>query len=204
MAQDRRSINRRKSSDATGLALRIWAGHDGVLYSLPYDARKKAAREMMKFTAWSPGAPRGGCAARFRNLVPMAVVAMASLTALSAQALPLTAIAKIEPPAVSIEVSTTCDTRGCFTFGPRQSYQRPNYRPLGQTGPRYYSPGARPPRFIFRPQPPRLPPKVRVPAADPSFHRQSCMNRYRSYDPLTDSYKAPGGRPVRCVLPERR
>jgi hypothetical protein len=108
-------------------------------------------------------------------------------------------------PTKIIHAQTSCDARGCFTFGPRQSYHRPSYRPLGQTGPRYYSPrGAGPQRFIYRPQPPTPLPQARLPAADPSFHRQSCMNRYRSYDPLTDSYVGSGRKRVRCVLPERR
>lgn len=104
-----------------------------------------------------------------------------------------------------IQAQTSCDARGCFTFGPRQSYHRPSYRPLGQTGPRYYGPrSAGPQRFIYRPQPPTTLPQARLPAADPSLHRQSCMNRYRSYDPLTDSYIGSGRKRARCVLPDRR
>lgn len=122
----------------------------------------------------------------------------------TADAMPATAPA-FHSNSMIVKALTTCDTRGCFTFGPRQSYHRPNYPPLGQTGPGFANPLAkRPPRFIFRPQPPKPLPQARLPAADPSFHRQDCMNRYRTYNPLTDSYIGSGRKSVRCVLPPRR
>lgn len=134
------------------------------------------------------------------------LVAAASLAAAApAGAMPSVVLPAIGHAAIFTNVLTTCDTRGCFTFGPRQSYQRPNYRPIGPTGPGVASPrAARPPRFIFRPQPPRPLPQARSPAANPSLHRQNCLSRYRSYDPLTDSYIGSGGKSVRCVLPARR
>ena len=100
-----------------------------------------------------------------------------------------------------VKVLTTCDTRGCFTFGPRQSYSRPTMQPTDQTGPRYYRPDAAgPPRFIPRAQPPAKRPQSRPLLVDPSLHRQRCLERYRSYDPRTDSYIGPGSRPLRCRL----
>ena len=134
------------------------------------------------------------------------LIAIASLARVApASAMPSASLPAIDHAAIFTNVLTTCDTRGCFTFGPRQSYQRPNYQPLGPTGPGVQTPrAARPSRYIFRPQPPVPLPQARLPAADPSFHRQSCMNRYRTYNPLTDSYIGSGRKSVRCVLPERR
>jgi hypothetical protein len=135
----------------------------------------------------------------------LVVAAAASAGIAAASAAPIAGRPAFAGAPYIVKVLTTCDTRGCFTFGPRQSYHRPDYRPLGQTGPLDGNPrAARPPRFIFRPLPQRPLPHARLPAADPSFHRQTCMNRYRSYNPLTDSYIGSGGRPLRCVLPERQ
>lgn len=137
------------------------------------------------------------------TLLAVAVISLAGVS--SAGALPIARAPQVDGASMITNVLTTCDTRGCFTFGPRQSYHRPNYPPLGQTGRRYDTPRTtRPSRFVFRPQPPAALPQARLPAADPSLHRQSCMNRYRSYNPLTDRYIGSGNRSVRCVLPERR
>jgi len=94
------------------------------------------------------------------------LVAATWLVALPAAAMPVVAAATLPDGSAAVQVLTTCDTRGCFTFGPRQSFHRPNYQPLGRTGPGVESPGAaRPPRFIFRPQAPRPLPQARLPAA---------------------------------------
>jgi BA14K-like protein len=123
----------------------------------------------------------------------------------TAGAAPVAKAPNVHGGSMVVQGLTTCDTRGCFTFGPQQSYHRPNYQPLDPTGPGFASPlGGQPPRFIFSPQAPMPLPQARLPAADPSFHRQSCMNRYRTYNSLTDSFIGSGGRSVRCVLPAGR
>lgn len=131
------------------------------------------------------------------------------LAAMLLLVLPGAAFAMSQPamPAIErglpvIDVLTKCDTRGCFTFGPRQSYSRPTMKPTDQTGPRYYRPDAAgPPRFIPRQQTPAKRPQAARPLLiDPSLHRQRCLERYRSYDARTDSYVGPGNRPTRCLL----
>ena len=138
-------------------------------------------------------------------MVVIALVAGTLLpTALQAANVPEITLKAAAYPSEVVKVLTTCDARGCFTFGPRQSYHRPGYVPIGPTGPgQKIQRGAGPQRFLLRPRPPAALPSARLPAADRLFHRQSCMNRYRSYNPLTDSYIASGGRTVRCQLPER-
>jgi hypothetical protein len=151
----------------------------------------------------SPGKSQG--AAVFARLVTIALLVGTSLpTALPAAAMPKMALKATGHRSDIVNVLTTCDTRGCFTFGPRQSYHRPAYRPIGPIGPGQNSQRGAAPRFLYRPQPPAALPSARLPAADPLFHRQSCMNRYRSYNPLTDSYIGSGGRTVRCRLSDRR
>jgi hypothetical protein len=138
----------------------------------------------------------------FARMVTIALVVGTFLpNALQAATMPEIALKATEHRSEIVNVLTTCDARGCFTFGPRQSYHRPGYVPIGPTGPgQNIQRGAGPQRFLFRPKPPAALPSARLPAEDRLFHRQSCMNRYRSYNPLTDSYTASGGRSMRCRL----
>ncbi|WP_374591130.1 BA14K family protein [Ciceribacter sp. RN22] len=74
----------------------------------------------------------------------------------------------------------------------------PWYRP---PPPWYYRPA--PPPIWYRPAPPvyrRLPPPVYY---LPSAHVRWCMNRYRSYNPRTDTYFGFDGRFHRCRSPYR-
>ncbi len=144
------------------------------------------------------------CAARMRpgRLVLLAVAAVALLAGVPvASAMPSPAAPMVERGLPVVRVLTTCDTRGCFTFGPRQRYTRPDTRPSDQTGPNYYRPNAAgPPHYIQRPPPGPKRPQLRLPPTEPNAHRQGCINRYRSYDPRTDRYLGAAGRPTRCLL----
>lgn len=138
-----------------------------------------------------------------RHTAGICVAAMALLVLPGAAfAMPQPAVPAVGRGLPVVDVLTKCDTRGCFTFGPRQSYSRPTMQPTDQTGPRYYRPDAAgPPRFIPRQQTPAKRPQAARPLlVDPSLHRQRCLERYRSYDPRTDSYVGPGNRPTRCLL----
>lgn len=104
------------------------------------------------------------------------------------------AAAASNPPRVGIPPSTTnsviCDTRGCFGFGQRQFYTRPG-QPLPITPPytggvkRYDTPRVQmPPRETFTP-PRALYPS---PAQQLRRHQTWCAERYRTYNPGTNSY----------------
>jgi hypothetical protein len=104
-----------------------------------------------------------------------------------------------------IKVQTSCDFRGCFTYGRTQSftpsYVQPNYRPPTATSPNYYRPReAGPAPSYYNNQPPgsyKLPPvrtarppkpEQRAQQAGKSFHVDWCRNQYRSYNPKTDRF----------------
>lgn len=156
---------------------------------------------MMNFIA-STHADAGISRMRPCRLALLAVVAVALLADIPAAfAMPSATAPMVERGPPVLRVLTTCDTRGCFTFGPRQRYTRPDIKPSDQTGPNYYRPNAAgPPRYIQRPPPEPKRPQLRSPATEPNAHRQGCINRYRSYDPRTDRYLGPAGRPTRCLL----
>ncbi|MDQ0562853.1 hypothetical protein QO004_004658 [Rhizobium mesoamericanum] len=86
--------------------------------------------------------------------------------------------------------STMCDARGCFTFGPvqsfRPSYVQPNYRPPTATGPTYYRPAARGRGPLYYDPPPvnTVQPKTQ----ERQFHVDWCRNQYRTYNPKTDRF----------------
>lgn len=86
--------------------------------------------------------------------------------------------------------STMCDARGCFTFGPvqsfRPSYVQPNYRPPTATGPTYYRPGARGPAPLYYDPPPVR--TVQPKTQGRQFHVDWCRNQYRTYNPKTDRF----------------
>ncbi len=99
-----------------------------------------------------------------------------------------------------IRVQTMCDSRGCFTFGQRQSftpsYIQPNYRPPTATGPTYYRPRAAgpAPKYYDTQPPARYQPSqpqartARPNTPDRNFHVDWCRNQYRSYNPRTDRF----------------
>jgi hypothetical protein len=102
--------------------------------------------------------------AALARIVTIAILAGTSLpTTLQAAAMPKMTLKVTGYRSEIVNVLTTCDARGCFTFGPRQSYHRPGYLPIGPTGPgQNIRRGAAPQRFIFRPKPPAaLPPTIR-------------------------------------------
>ncbi|TIX92338.1 BA14K family protein [Rhizobium sp. P44RR-XXIV] len=105
------------------------------------------------------------------------------------------AVAASNPPRMGIPPSTTnsviCDSRGCFGFGQRQFYTRPG-QPLPITPPytggvkRYDAPRVQmPPRETYSP-----PPRVTYPSPAQRLrqHQTWCAERYRTYNPGTNSY----------------
>ena len=104
-----------------------------------------------------------------------------------------------------IDVQTVCDGRGCFSFGPRQSYRPPSYRPQDYRGPTYYRPraaGVQP--YVYRPPAANPAPLARMPAASLDRHKQWCQDRYRSYSSVTNLYKTHSGHSQPCQSPYRQ
>ncbi|TCR90704.1 BA14K-like protein [Rhizobium sp. BK376] len=129
------------------------------------------------------------------------------LSPLAANAVPL---GSIGPQVHSdiVKVQTLCDYRGCFGFGPRQTYRPPTYRPPGYQPPVYYRPRATgTPNLIY--QPPTttsVPPPVRPATRAPTLSRQHvqwCRGKYRSYDPTTNRYRTFRGGSLVCYSPYR-
>ncbi len=119
------------------------------------------------------------------------LIALFSLLPCTAFAMPLGA----SPPAAGASDitrvgSTMCDARGCFTFGPvqsfRPSYVQPNYRPPTATGPTYYRPAARGRGPLYYDPPPVR--TVQPKAQGQQFHVDWCRNQYRTYNPKTDRF----------------
>ncbi|ASW05227.1 MULTISPECIES: BA14K family protein [unclassified Rhizobium] len=105
----------------------------------------------------------------------------------------------ITPPRTNTVI---CDSRGCFGFGERQFYTRPG-QPLPITPPyngglnRFGSPRVQvPPRETYAPPPRALYPS---PAQKLRQHQTWCAERYRTYNPGTNSYTTinNGTRPCR-------
>jgi len=105
------------------------------------------------------------------------------------------AFAASNPPRVVIPQrgtnSVICDFRGCFGFGPQQFYTRPG-QPLPNGPPYtngrnvYDSPRIQiPPREAPTPPPRALYPS---PAQKLRQHQTWCAERYRTYNPGTNSY----------------
>ncbi|MFK0162638.1 BA14K family protein [Rhizobium sp. NPDC090279] len=94
----------------------------------------------------------------------------------------------ITPPRTD---SVICDSRGCFGFGSRQFYTRPG-QPLPITPPftggvnRFGNPRIQtPPRETFTPPSRTVFPS---PAQQLRRHQTWCAERYRTYNPGTNSY----------------
>ncbi|WP_040673859.1 BA14K family protein [Rhizobium grahamii] len=120
------------------------------------------------------------------------LIALFSLLPCAALAMPLTGLSPHADESDVIRVgSTMCDARGCFTFGPvqsfRPSYVQPNFRPPTAAGPTYYRPGAqgRGPLYYNPPPPVRT---VQPKTQDRQFHVDWCRTQYRTYNPKTDRF----------------
>ncbi|TCL72034.1 BA14K family protein [Rhizobium sp. BK251] len=144
--------------------------------------------------------------ASYKAVLGSLLGAALSLPAAAAPLLP--AAATMRNPLV-IEAQVQCDSRGCFGFGPQQwhrrSYVQPNYKPPG-TPPIYYQPrDAGPPRLYYPQQlvkpAPAPAPSARAPVSRDTRHIEWCSNRYRSYDPSTNSYLSFRGVYVECRSP---
>jgi hypothetical protein len=105
-----------------------------------------------------------------------------------------------------VRVQTLCDYRGCFGFGPRQTYRPPTYRPPGYQPPVYYRPRATgTPNLIYQPPtttsvPPPVLPTARTPTLG-SQHMQWCLGKYRSFNPTTNRYRTYRGLSQVCRSP---
>jgi BA14K-like protein len=120
---------------------------------------------------------------------------------LAAAAMPMAGVVAQRSDIVDAQV--TCDARGCFSFGPRQSYRPPSFRPPDYSGGTYYKPrGTVVQPFVYRPQPANPAPATGVPAtAISNRHKQWCEDRYKSYSRITDLYKTQTGHFQPCQSP---
>ncbi|PZM12297.1 BA14K family protein [Rhizobium tubonense] len=119
---------------------------------------------------------------------------------ISAEAMPVAGMSAQRSDVIDAQV--VCDGRGCFTFGPRQSYTPPSYRPPDYRGPTYYRPrGVVVQPFVYRPPAPNPAPLAQVPAASINRHKQWCQDRYKSYSSVTNLYKTHSGHSQPCESP---
>jgi hypothetical protein len=127
--------------------------------------------------------------AGFQNLSLIMILSLAPVGQLSAMPLSPLRQATGSPDIILVQ-STMCDFRGCFTFGPQQSfrpaYVQPNYRPPTATGPTYYRPQAQGQAPLYYDPPPVR--TVRPTQPKKSFHVDWCRNQYRTYNPKTDRF----------------
>ncbi|GAC1041287.1 BA14K family protein [Rhizobium sp. No.120] len=137
--------------------------------------------------------------AAFHRIAFGCVLALASLSQVDFATAASDSRKLITPPRTNTVI---CDSRGCFGFGERQFYTRPG-QPLPITPPnngglnRFGSPRVQvPPRETFTP-----PPRTVYPSAAQQLkrHQTWCAERYRTYNPGTDSYTTinNGTRPCR-------
>jgi hypothetical protein len=104
-----------------------------------------------------------------------------------------------------IDVQTVCDGRGCFSYGPRQSFRPPSYRPQDFRGGTYYRPRAAVVQpYVYRPPAANPAPLARMPSAGLDRHKQGCQDRYRSYSSVTNLYKTHSGHSQPCRSPYRQ
>ncbi|WP_438617676.1 BA14K family protein [Oryzifoliimicrobium ureilyticus] len=132
---------------------------------------------------------------RFAGALSLSLMGSLALPGGSGAALAFPMVKSVDAPRSPslpvIDVQTKCDYRGCFTFGPVQSfrpaYQQPNYRPPGAPE-NYYRPRAAGPAPLYNNPPPVrriLPDQTKARSSD---HVQWCRNQYRSYNPQTDRF----------------
>ncbi|KQV84534.1 hypothetical protein ASC90_02360 [Rhizobium sp. Root1220] len=125
----------------------------------------------------------------FQNLSLMVFLSLVPVGHLSAMPLAPVRQTASDPNLVKVQ-STMCDYRGCFTFGPTQSfrpaYVQPNYRPPTATGPTYYRPSTQGQAPLYYDPPPVQ--NIRPKATNQRFHVDWCRNQYRSYNPKTDRF----------------
>jgi hypothetical protein len=149
-------------------------------------------------------------------IVILSLLPLGQVSAMQGVARPFVAGPQMAGNPAIIKVQTSCDFRGCFTYGRTQSftpsYVQPNYRPPTATGPTYYRPReAGPAPSYYNNQPPgsyKLPPVRRAPKtqprveqADKSFHTEWCRSQYRSYNPRTDRFITYEGTSKTCNSP---
>ena len=158
---------------------------------------------------------------RFRSLVPTGATGLAAVLAslASASALPLAAPDGATGSDVVV-ARVVCNAYSCANFSPLYSpYYRPYYSPIYRPYYRpYYWPAYRPYQRPYYNGPynrPYYPPyrtyyrEYDSPYYAPPAYRAAsphvtwCVNRYRTYNPATDSYHAGGGVYRVCLSPYR-
>jgi hypothetical protein len=122
-----------------------------------------------------------------------------------AEAMPAATVPTVHRSDV-VNVQTLCDYRGCFGFGPRQTYRPPTYRPPGYQPPVYYRPrAAGAPRLIYQPPTRTITRTPIVPAGKAPVlgtqHTDWCLARYRSYNRTTNLYRTYRGQSQVCRSP---
>ncbi|MBB4952870.1 hypothetical protein H4S14_000917 [Agrobacterium vitis] len=144
-----------------------------------------------------------------KALVGVALMVAGGLPQAASATMPFAAAPSVGGASMVQDVRYVCDNFGCYD---RPDYGRP---PPPPPPPGYYRPG--PPPGYGRPPPPPPPPGYYRPGPPPGYgrpppppprnswnaHVRWCLDRYRSYDPSSNSYIGPGGRYRICQSPFR-